>query len=687
MFIKSIKLRNIRSYENQAIEFPPGSTLLAGDIGSGKSTILLAIEFALFGIRRKQLSGSSLLRHGKKHGEVELKFELEGKEITIKRTLKRGKEDIKQETGYIIIDGIKKEGTHIELKSKIFDLLGYPKELISKSKDIIYRYTVYTPQEQMKQILLEDKDIRLDTLRKLFNIDKYKRIRENAQIYIKELREKKKCFEGQIEDLEEKKREKAENESRLKEVNENLKKLLPKIQHIKEQVNEKKRLVEKKEEQINRLNQLKKQFELEEIKLRNNVEKRNKNREELEKLLKEINLIKEELEKFGIKDIKNFFEKIKEKEKELEKLREKKVEINKKLSEIETKINHSKETVEKIRKIKKCPTCLQDVREEHKKSIEEAEEEKIKELRKKQEVIKKEEEENKKRLLQIEEGLKELRKKQIEVKAIEVKKRTLQEKEEKVKLIEKEQNEIKKRIGEINTKKIKLNEEIERIKDVEQEYRKIKTELDSTLEKEKKVEIEKRELEVKINEITRIVKKIEEEIERKLKIKSLLKVVSQYKNWIEEHFIKLMENIEKHVMLQVYMEFNQLFQQWFNILIEDESLNVRLDNDFTPIIEQNGYETSIENLSGGERTAVALAYRLALNKVVNDVVSQIKTKDILMLDEPTDGFSSEQLDKIRTVLEQLGIRQIIIVSHEPKIESFVDNVIRISKNEHMSIVD
>jgi len=94
MLIKSLKLKNIRSYESQQIDFPTGSTLLAGDIGSGKSSILLAIEFALFGVKRPGLSGSSLLRHGKKEGEVELSFNLDGKDIIIKRRLKRGKEDI-----------------------------------------------------------------------------------------------------------------------------------------------------------------------------------------------------------------------------------------------------------------------------------------------------------------------------------------------------------------------------------------------------------------------------------------------------------------------------------------------------------------------------------------------------------------------------------------------------------------
>ena len=137
-------------------------------------------------------------------------------------------------------------------------------------------------------------------------------------------------------------------------------------------------------------------------------------------------------------------------------------------------------------------------------------------------------------------------------------------------------------------------------------------------------------------------------------------------------------------MLQVYKEFNELFKTWFNILMEDETISARLDDEFAPVIEQNGYETYVETLSGGEKTAVALSYRLALNKVINDIVADIKTKEILMLDEPTDGFSSEQLDKVRDVLDQLNIQQAVIVSHESKIESFVDNVIRIGKEEHVS---
>ena len=53
MIIKSVGLENIRSYSNEKIELSSGSVMLSGDIGSGKSSILLAIEFALFGTKRK----------------------------------------------------------------------------------------------------------------------------------------------------------------------------------------------------------------------------------------------------------------------------------------------------------------------------------------------------------------------------------------------------------------------------------------------------------------------------------------------------------------------------------------------------------------------------------------------------------------------------------------------------------
>src|SRR3989344_1937421 len=111
MLIKSVRLSNIRSYESHEVKFPAGSVLLAGDIGTGKSTILLAIEFAIFGAKKSELPAYALLRHGKKEGSVELHMQIDDKDLIIKRALKRSNDDIKQEAGYVIINGIKKDAT------------------------------------------------------------------------------------------------------------------------------------------------------------------------------------------------------------------------------------------------------------------------------------------------------------------------------------------------------------------------------------------------------------------------------------------------------------------------------------------------------------------------------------------------------------------------------------------------
>jgi len=229
-----------------------------------------------------------------------------------------------------------------------------------------------------------------------------------------------------------------------------------------------------------------------------------------------------------------------------------------------------------------------------------------------------------------------------------------------------------------------LIKQIQSYEITEEDYKKIKNQLDFAMIEERKLELQKTALEKEKEGILKIIGILEKEIREKIEVKEKLAHLSQMQNWLEEHFINLMSTIEKHIMLKIHYEFNKLFQNWFDTIIEDEIISVRIDDEFSPVIEQNGYETSLENLSGGEKTSLALAYRLALNKVINDIVSEIKTKDIIMLDEPTDGFSTEQLDKIRIVLEQLNVKQTIIVSHENKIESFVDNVIKINKNEHVS---
>ena len=155
-------------------------------------------------------------------------------------------------------------------------------------------------------------------------------------------------------------------------------------------------------------------------------------------------------------------------------------------------------------------------------------------------------------------------------------------------------------------------------------------------------------------------------------------------SWIDNDFISIMGSVERSIMLKVHHDFSNLFEKWFNTLVDTENLNVKLDEEFTPLIEQDGFKIDFECLSGGEKTAASLAYRLSLNQVINHVMGNLNTKDIIILDEPTDGFSEDQIDRMRNVLEELKLRQVIIVSHESKIESFVQHVIKLNKRNHVT---
>ena len=183
-------------------------------------------------------------------------------------------------------------------------------------------------------------------------------------------------------------------------------------------------------------------------------------------------------------------------------------------------------------------------------------------------------------------------------------------------------------------------------------------------------------------ELLQLESRIKAQEESKSKINELLSL----SDWLSLQFLNLIDFIERNVLLKVRLEFSKLFNQWFHMLA-GESFEAQLDENFTPLIMQGEIEMDYSFLSGGERTAVALAYRLSLNQTINSIHSMIKTKDIVILDEPTEGFSQTQIEKIKDILEELSVNQLIIVSHEPQIEQFVDHVIRIKKESDVSILE
>lgn len=683
MKLKKITLNNIRTYENQEIIFPNGSILLSGDIGSGKSTILLALEFALFGLQTGYLSGASLLRNNKNNGSVEVELEVDGKTIKIRRILKRNKKSVVQDKGIFVSDNLQEELGPEELKQRVLDLFGYPISLIKARTNLLYRFTVYTPQEEMKQILLENADDRIDVLRKIFGIDKYKKIAENIELIAARLREEARFKESQILDLPSLLKQKQEKEQELNEENSKLQTVLPQYDQIVKEMKKAEAESDNISLQITRANELKLQLAscISELK-----SKENELKEIKEQLIENEKQIAELENKLGLKVLvqENFIEKIRQKMQEQRQLFDHSKSTEAKLVALKLKKNEILETKRKIENLDECPTCRQKVSLEHKQKISDETNKKLEEIEFELLQLEKISKDFIIKLETIEKDIENLREQEKNYEKNKIILESLNEKKNYVEKLKKKINNIVEAIITIKSQKEKIEHELASLKNIDILASEIKQKLEVLRKKERTIEIEKVKYEKNIDNIAKILGLLTEEIIKKEKIAEDVVQLKKLNEWLLKHYMEIILTIEKTVMIKLNYEFNLLFEKWFRILVDN--LEARIDENFTPIVEQQGYEISYEALSGGERTAAALAYRLALNQIINHFMGKLKTRGLLILDEPTDGFSSEQLEKMKDILNELEFEQLILVSHESEVEDFVENVINFEKKDGITKV-
>lgn len=811
MIFKTLSMTNIRSYRNDSIKFPMGTSLFEGDIGSGKSTILMAIEFALFGLGNQK--GDSILRKGSKNGSVLLEFMVGNNNYQIRRTLIRNEKDgsVRQDKGLLGINGKKIHLSASEIKEKVLDILNFKEPLNPRAQSVIFRYAVYTPQEEMKYILSQKPDDRLQTLRKAFGIEDYKIAAENANLISRSIKDKVIELKAKTADLDEKKQDlfilkgkleenenklakfkvsKEELEKLLKEQNEALEKLqeleleLKKIQaeipHLKKQIKDKEELLTKYQDEIknaedenlqkfipqidnvenlqrptneteenisNKLANIKKIVK-ERDGLITNLELLNENRQSFEKELgedknKTSKDLKNETESLLIK-IKKQSELIDSHREQLQKISEKILKLKLEKSEIVKKWDN----VDGLGDL--CPICGSTLNEKHKKSLKSEFDEKIRKINSEYQVLiqvelkgKEKSESDEKELKSLENTLNDLKFVIEKVSSLEKVKNKINFIKEKISSLDinlesitedhtdfdeiedyinhfevlmdklKEYNRSQKELENIkyqlkkNLAKIKVNKES--ISVLTKEINVLKHDLSKFEEKSAelanvppKIVKSKLEYEKTVSQIQLIkenmasaktlmekfiedISKVRDDITKKESLTKQLSKCNDYHIWVNDYLIPTLSLIEKHVMQKRYEEFNNDFQKWFNILIEDTSKNAKIDEEFTPIVEQDGFEQDINYLSGGEKTSVALAYRLALNNVVSNVSTGMKS-NLLILDEPTDGFSREQLYKVREILNELKCPQVILVSHERELGSFADNVFKVEKIDGYSTI-
>jgi exonuclease SbcC len=670
MILNTLELENIRSYDRQAISFPLGTILFEGDIGSGKSTILNAIEFALFGLGSQR--GGSLLRLGTNKGAVTLTFTVEGRRYVVHRSLVRRRKAVRHGTdGYVETDQGRLALSATELKERILDILKFNEPPNPKAQSVIYRYAVFTPQEEMKVILTQKPDARLQTLRKAFGVEDYKTTSENAQNATRTLRRRARFLDGQVADL-------ARKEGQLTTIRDEITKTRATLTQLRTQIDARVQHLTTIQAQLAELQETRRTIERAKTEIPHYRREIHEKSARVERLTRENAGLTTKI-RTGQATIDELANLDRPTTKSTDRLTSELAQAtadDRNLRREEAQTDAKLADYRSVEANELCPTCDRpiDPKEFHQKIA-----------------VRQQAKDQLHRKVQAQaRRIRSLKDLQASLHAYSAAQHELERTTGKLDewqgAITANHETIRRLTGDVQTAKDHVEAAIAATKDLETVTQTIASLDDEERRLESTLRTLRRDLDTNTGRITTLGETIDglnaEIAEKKAQV-AKRDTLRDHQVWLSDYFIPTLDVIERHVMVSIYQEFNQHCQRWFNMLIDDPDLDVTIDEDFTPTALRDGYDQDLMALSGGEKTSVALAYRLALNTIVQKVSVGMKS-NLLILDEPTDGFSKEQLHNIRDILTELRCPQIIMVSHERELESFADQIYRITKTDGVS---
>jgi len=192
--ITSIRLRNWRSHSDSLLEFKEGTNLLIGAMGSGKSSVLDALSFALFGtfpaLERRKLKLQDLFRLNEDSASVNLDLSWMGSEYQVERSLKKGKQKVESEAR-IFKNGSMLESGPSSVNEYISQTLGMDYDLFTRA--------VYSEQNGIDYFLTLDPRRRKQEIDTLLGLDRFEIARTNIVSVLNRIKSDRKLLESRFD--------------------------------------------------------------------------------------------------------------------------------------------------------------------------------------------------------------------------------------------------------------------------------------------------------------------------------------------------------------------------------------------------------------------------------------------------------------------------------------------------------
>jgi len=642
--IEELRLRNFEGFRDEKITFTRGLNLITGRNSVGKTTILDAIVYTLFG-NVPSVENRLLVRRerGVRGMETYLRFRspINGSRVEIMRFAELRRNRFTTKEVRLIIDRreVQVEGLE-DLRRRLTRLIGIGYRA--------FNWIIYSRQGRLNEIL----EPRREDMDAILQITLLREISEQLNVVIKDLRgteSEYKMMKTQLIPL---------REERVKELQREVDELNKELEDLKDSL----RLGE--DPAVKRL--IGKARELEEAKAM---------------LLEAVNSKRSILARYGLKDlgsVRRESERLAERMKDLEvdlksveeevgMLREREAEIFGELKILED--GHKARLELKTKGIAKCPTCGQMIDEKILSSIIEEEELRIADLKERLNDVRRRKQELESKLESINREISEITRRRerlnMLMNSISEYDMRIAEKEKIVKSIRLDVEGILRRLGlDLDPDDPKLYERLTQMFQAPGEIE----------EKRKKVEILEGRLRERLGELERAKAELErlktrlKELERRSRMISL---ASNLRERIIDFIKKRRDELLRSIALRAQAIFTSLTDQriYTSFRIDPENYRVYVKprglSDYIPA----------NRVGGGHQTLISLSLRLA-------IIHHLGVRSLIILDEPTYGVDEENLQTLLNQLSRIAryVDQAIIITHHGRGIEEASNIIEVYRD-------
>jgi len=688
--IRSVRLANIRSHVRSVVNFVDGFNCIVGGVGEGKSSILFAIHFGLFGSKLGK-SYDYLLREDQTTGEVHVTFEQAGNTYTILRVLKREKGRIIQDTNQLILYvGDKKlaAGKKSAVDEQLMAITGLDETL--------FKEVVWIQQERLKELLNMEPSRRQETLDQLFRLSDFQSAWESLREFEHTYERLKKEFERDpdvvgFQSL----------QSEYAKAHDEMVSLQASLEEIRSSIERAKLTLQGAEETLKSLEELRDRTEIlrqEESGLQAHIKTIDENLVEIgEKIKKRLNSLDQQKEALAQlqaeeKALRNTLVEsglsLGVSLSELEKVKE---ELEKQFftiqANLEGRVKEIHDTTEKLRVIEReseCPLCLQPITQEYKEKLVAFLQ---KELKQSEELVERLRINlatlNKQRVL-IAQTVPNLFALSITInerqRAIEDESKILNELYNELERKQRVKEDLQARLSLIKEEIAKFDiGKLDAAKKAKEEASKHLIQLNERLKERENTLLKQSKLEAELKER---LSRASEKIREKSRVERIQAVIGD------------LRSVYKTVTPNLRGEYIRFLTKYVQGVLDDMTEGsdhqyfVNIDETYTPQIREGEHWREVSYASGGERTLLAIAYKIGLGQLIMEARTG-HGLDLLILDEPTESLGTEDgsIGRLADAISHLkSVEQIIAVTHSEDFANRAEHLIRVKKEAGRSII-